>query len=497
MIALSILKIGCRSLIFGVATAMFLPASFAAEDVPVSPSAGEIDQHIERVVAGLLGPVVVSGEPAMKLTDRMRDLHIPGVSIAVIHDGNVQWARGFGLTAIGGPPVTPDTLFQAGSISKPVSAVAALALVQAGRLDLDADVNRYLRSWKVPANSLTDQAKVTIRELLSHSAGTTVHGFAGYRAGAPIPSLVDVLNGAPPSNSAPIVVDILPGTEFRYSGGGYTIMQQLLVDVTDEPFPSLVDRTVLRPFGMTHSHFHQPLPLEESIAAAMPYLSTGQPVPGGPHTYPELAAAGLWTTPTDLTRFALALQDALAGHATPVLSQTMVREMLTPGFGGYGLGLAIGGPPENRHFTHGGVDAGFESMMVAYETGDGAVVMTNGVGGTRLAMEVIRSIANEYRWPGWHAVEHKPAIVDPKLFDAYVGHYQLEPNRIFSVSRVEDRLFVQLTGQSNFQVFPESDRDYFYKVVAAQITFIADDQGHVTELILHQNGAERHAKRIE
>jgi CubicO group peptidase (beta-lactamase class C family) len=477
MIALSVLKIGCRSLLFGAATAMFLPASFAAEDVPVSPSAGEIAEHIERVVAGLSGPVAVSGEPAMKLTDRMRDLHIPGVSIAVIHDGNVAWARGFGLTAIGGPPVTPNTLFQAGSISKPVSAVAALALVQAGGLDLDADVNRYLKSWKVPENSFTDQAKVTIRELLSHSAGTTVHGFAGYRAGAPIPSLVDVLNGAPPSNSAPIVVDILPGTEFRYSGGGYTIMQQLLVDVTDEPFPSLVDRTVLRPFGMTHSHFHQPLPLEESVAAAMPYLSTGQPVPGGPHTYPELAAAGLWTT--------------------PVLSQAMVREMLTPGFGGYGLGLAIGGPPENRYFTHGGVDAGFESMMVAYETGDGAVVMTNGVGGTRLAMEVIRSIANEYHWPGWHAVEHKPAIVDPKLFDAYVGHYQLEPNRIFAVSRVDDRLFVQLTGQSNFQVFPESDRDYFYKVVATQITFIANDQGHVIELILHQNGAERHAKRIE
>ena len=172
-------------------------------------------------------------------------------------------------------------------------------------------------------------------------------------------------------------------------------MQQLLVDATDEPFASLVDRTVLRPLGMTHSHFHQPLPVQESSAAATPYLSTGEPVTGGPHTYPELAAAGLWTTPTDLARFALALQDALAGHATPVLSQAMAREMLTPGFGGYGLGLAIVGPPENRYFTHGGVDAGFESMMVAYETGDGAIVMTNGVGGTRLATEVIRSIANE------------------------------------------------------------------------------------------------------
>jgi CubicO group peptidase (beta-lactamase class C family) len=306
-----------------------------------------------------------------------------------------------------------------------------------------------------------------------------------------------VLNGGPPANSAPIVVDILPGTAFRYSEGGYTIVQQLLIDVTDEPFASLVDRTVLGPFGMTHSHFDQPLPVQESGAAATPYLSTGEPVPGGPHTYPELAAAGLWTTPTDLARFALALQDTLAGRATPVLSQAMAREMLTPGFGGYGLGLAIGGRPRNRYFTHGGVDAGFENMMVAYETGDGAIVMTNGVGGTQLAMEVIRSIANEYHWPGWHAVEHKSAIVDPKLFDAYVGRYQLDPNRVFTVSRVEDGLFVQLTGQSNFQVFPESERDYFYKVVAAQITFIADVQGHVTELILHQNGSERHAKRIE
>jgi CubicO group peptidase (beta-lactamase class C family) len=497
MIARSVSKVGRRSLLFAVATAMFWPASFAAEGLPVSPKTSEIDERIERVVTGLLSPVVISGEPAMKLTDRMRDLHIPGVSIAVIHEGDVQWARGFGLAAIGGPSVTPDTSFQAGSISKPVSAVAVLSLVQAGRLDLDTDVNGYLRSWKVPANSLTDKAKVTLRELLSHSAGTTVHGFEGYRAGASIPSLVDVLNGAPPSNSAPIVVDMEPGTRFRYSGGGYTIVQQLLVDATDEPFPSLVDRTVLHPFGMSHSNFHQPLLSLESSAAATPYLSTGEPVPGGPHIYPELAAAGLWTTPTDLARFALALQDALSGRSTPVLHQAMAREMLTPRFGGYGLGFVIGGSPQNRYFAHGGVDAGFESMMVAYETGDGAIVMTNGVGGTKLATEIIRSIAKEYHWPDWQAVEHKRAIVDPKLFDIYVGRYQLAPNRIFTVSRVEDRLFVQLTGQSNFQVFPESERDYFYNAVDAQITFITDDQGQVTELILHQNGREQHAKRVE
>jgi CubicO group peptidase (beta-lactamase class C family) len=245
--------------------------------------------------------VITKGEPTVttKLADRMAALHVPGVSIAVIHYGKIEWARGFGVTRLGGPAVTPDTLFQAASISKPVTAMAVLHLVESGKLNLDADVNQYLKTWKVPANTFTEKTKVTLRELLSHTAGMTVHGFPGYASGSPLPTLVQVLNGEKPANTPAIIVDATPGTNWRYSGGGFVVTQLLLQDVTGQPFPKLLHDTVLAPVGMTRSTYEQPLPQNRMAEAAMAYRRDGEPVPGGPHVYPEMAPAGLWTTPSD------------------------------------------------------------------------------------------------------------------------------------------------------------------------------------------------------
>jgi CubicO group peptidase (beta-lactamase class C family) len=260
----------CRVLLAAQLAITLISCPAVAEDKVVLGS-DDIEQRVQRVVNGLRPAVVMPDQAPMNLAARMSELNVPGVSVAVLHDGMIQWARGFGSVAIGGPPVVPDTLFQAGSISKPVSAVAALMLVQAGKLDLDADVNLVLKSWKLPANSYTDDSKVTLRRLLNHSAGISVHGFPGYAVDKPVPSLIDVLNGTPPANTAPIVVDHRPGERFQYSGGGYTIMQQLLIDLTGRPFPDLLADTVLKPFGMTNSSFHQPLPAKEAQAAATPY----------------------------------------------------------------------------------------------------------------------------------------------------------------------------------------------------------------------------------
>lgn len=396
---------------------LFVRSNLRAQDSADSGSDNDFEQRIQRVVNGLR-PAGASGGP-MKLIDRMNELHVPGVSIAVIHGGVIR-ARGFGAASIKGPPVTPETLFQAASISKPVTAAAALALVQAGKLDLDGDVNLSLKSWKIPANSFTGKSKVTLRRLLNHSAGITVPYFPGYAAGAPVPSLRDVLNGAPLwcralerfglsahewfapcplANTAPVLVDHEPGTRFKYSSGGYIIVQQLLIDVTDKPFPELLEEVVLKPFGMTHSSFLQPLPKDEARTAATPYRATGTPVPGGPHTYPELAAAGLWTTPTDVAYFALGLLDAWTGRNASVLSQATAIQMLTPGLGDRGLGLIVRGASPHRRFLHKGVNDGFISSMIMLENGDGAVIMTNGDRGEELITEIMRSIATEYDWP--------------------------------------------------------------------------------------------------
>jgi CubicO group peptidase (beta-lactamase class C family) len=458
------------------------------------PSNSDVEQRIQRIVAGLLPAVVIAGESPipMTLAERMNALHVPGVSVAVIHEGTIHWARGFGSASIGGPPVLPETLFQAGSISKPVAAVAALALVQAGKLDLDSDVNLALKSWKVPASSYSAESKVTLRRLLNHSAGMTVHGFAGYPAGGPLPSLVDVLNGAPPANSAPVVVEHPPGARFQYSGGGYTIMQQLLIDVTGRPFPDLLQDMVFKPFGMTRSSFLQPLPATEAHAAATPYRAAGEPVPGGAHTYPELAAAGLWSTPADLAHFALALLNAWADRETPVLSQATALQMLNPGLGDYGLGPIVRGVAPHRCVSHGGTNDGFVNRMVAFESGDGAVIMTNGARGGQLADELMRGIAAEYRWPDGQPKIRKRTVVSPQLLDRFVGSYQLTPEFLIDISRDEDRLFYQATGQERFELFPESDRDFFFTVVDAVITF----DTRAAQLTLHQNGVDLAAKRV-
>lgn len=288
----------------------------------------EVEQHIERIQNGLLPPVTEKGEPAKtkKLADEMAAMHVPGVSIAMIHGGKIEWARGFGVTSIGGPAVTPETLFQAASISKPVTAMEVLHLVEAGKINLDTDVNQYLKSWKLPANQFTEKNKVTVRELLTHTGGLTVHGFAGYAAGEPVPTLLHVLNGEKPANSDRIRVDTPPGTIWRYSGGGYVIAQQLLEDVGGAPFAKLMQDTVLAPLGMTKSTYEQPLPKSRMAEAATPYQGDGKPIPGGPHTYPEQAPAGLWTTPSDLARYAIAVQQSLAGSSNKVISAAMTPD---------------------------------------------------------------------------------------------------------------------------------------------------------------------------
>jgi CubicO group peptidase (beta-lactamase class C family) len=342
-----------------------------------------IDERIQRIQDAIPAQVVVKGDPASttKLADRMAALHVPGVSIAVIHDGKIEWARGFGVTSVGGPPVTPDTLFQAASISKPVAAMAVLRLVQSGKLSLDTDVNQYLKTWKLPANSFTERTKVTIRELLTHTAGLTVHGFLGYASDAPLPTLVQVLDGEKPANSGAIRVNTDPGKAWRYSGGGYVVAQQLLQDVTGEPFAKLMNDTVLAPIGMTKSTYQQPLPKSRMAEVAMPYRGNGQPVPGGPHVYPEMAPAGLWTTPSDLARYAIEVQKSLAGASNRVLSAAMVRQMLTPGLNQQGLGPGTGGSDKRPYFTHGGANEGYRCNLVAYNDGDGVVIMTNGDNG--------------------------------------------------------------------------------------------------------------------
>jgi CubicO group peptidase (beta-lactamase class C family) len=416
-----------------------------------------VNPRIERVEKGLRPPVLVEGDPVWTLAERMRFHKVHGVSIAVIKEFKVEWAAGYGVAdAETKKPVTASTLFQAASISKPVSAMGALALVQAGKLPLDRDVNTVLKSWKVPENAHTKKAPVTLEGLLSHTAGLTVHGFPGYEAGSPVPTIVQVLDGTPPANTAPIRVDLDPGTRYRYSGGGYTIAQLAMTDVTGQPFPALLAEKVLRPIGMTSSTFEQPLPAARVADAAAGYRADGAPLPGKRHVYPEMAAAGLWTTPTDLARFALAVQKILRDEKGP-LSKATAENMLRPRRDGYGLGLGIEEKGGATYFTHGGSNEGFQALLYADESrGYGAVIMTNSDAGFRLIPEILRAIAAEYNWEGYEKAPIPLAKLSPEELALYAGRYKLGPDSVISFQPREGGLAASVPLEGGFEILPIS-----------------------------------------
>lgn len=326
---------------------------------------------------------------------------VPGVSIAVVNNYQLDWAAGFGRRALAlDDRVDAHTLFQAASISKPVTALAALTLVQDHKLDLDADVNQTLTSWHVPDSPLLEGRPITLRKLLSHTAGLSVHGFPGYEPGKPLPSVVQILAGEKPANNKPVVVEFKPGYMFRYSGGGTSVVQLLLTEVTRQPFPAIMRERVLDPLEMSESSYEQPLPKDRIPRAAFGYRANGSLVVGNYHVYPEMAAAGLWTTPSDLTKVLIDIAKSAARGDGKLLSQATANEMLTVQKGSAALGVFIHGEGESRSFRHGGANDGFRCQLIGYpSSGRGAVIMTNSDNGGAICNEILAAIAKAYGWP--------------------------------------------------------------------------------------------------
>jgi CubicO group peptidase (beta-lactamase class C family) len=374
------------------------PAAASAQN-PVSDNG-----RIQRIEANVVEVSMGEKEPPLRLgLQKLMEVYkVPGLSVAVIDNFHIVWAKGYGVVEAGSDkPVTPKTLYQAGSISKPVAAAGALALVEKGKLALDEDVNQKLKTWKVPENEFTKVQKVTLRRLMSHSAGLTVHGFPGYDVDAPLPTLVQIFNGEKPANTEPIRVDLVPGTKARYSGGGVTIEQQLMIDVTGKPFPVLERELVLDKIGMADSSYEQPLPKARAAMTAGGTYLDGKEVHGRWHIYPEMAAAGLWTTPTDLAKFAIEIALSRHGKSNRVLSEKMTTEMLTPVLGNYGLGFALDRDKPGQ-FGHNGADEGFQALLsMNYETGQGVAIMANSDNGIAVGDFVLRSVAKEYDWKHW------------------------------------------------------------------------------------------------
>jgi CubicO group peptidase (beta-lactamase class C family) len=455
--------------------------SCTTEPETAAPSVSEIIPQAAAILQGLEPQVPVTGDSGWTLEERMERYRVRAVSVAVFNDYEIVWAQAFGMADVFfNDTATTETLFQAGSISKPVAATAVLAAAQRGDLDLDTPINSILSSWQLPENEFTEQSPVTPRRLLSHSAGTTVHGFPGYAVDQPIPTTQQVLDGQTPANTAAVRVDTTPGTIFRYSGGGTTIMQLAMTDLTGLPFPELLEREVLGPIGMTHSTYQQPLPADWLERAAAGYQRDGRVIWGQRHTYPEMAAAGLWTTATDLAHFAIDMQRALRGDSDTVLSQETVTEMIQPVLGQSGLGFFEMKSNEAMYFGHNGADAGFQALLIASrEGGHGAAIMVNSDSGIRLAMEMVPAIARAFDWPGFAPQPIEPAVVDPGSLEAMAGVYQVRDAVALEVRREGDQLLGRvLLDSESTRLVPRDDG-----------TWIAQDDGSTLRFTLGGDGS--------
>jgi len=463
-----------------------------------------VEQRIERVVSHLLPETAFEGRygSPQSLREQLARHHTPGASIAVINDYEIEWARGFGVCEMEKPDeVTPTTLFQAGSISKPVFALAVVRLVQEGRLDLDEDVNAYLTSWQVPANE-DWQPRITLRQLLSHTAGLTVHGFSGYQSSEPLPTVPQILNGERPANTEKVEVNILPGLQVRYSGGGTTVAQQALIDALAKPFPEIMRTLVLDPLGMTDSTFEQPLPSDWAARAATAHPWKGIPLRGRHHIYPEMAAAGLWTTATDLAKVGVELLKMLHSAPHTLLARETIEAMLSPQLPGQkegegefaGLGFFCDGKGEGFYFGHGGWDEGFVALMRIYKgIGKGAVVMLNSSEGHPLLEEIMRAIAHEYEWPD--VFPPAKEVITLARADEYTGVYLAEAGVEISVTHQNGNVMLQLPHQAPLPLFPTSELEFFAKAVNASVTFERDDNGCITAMTGSQEGVQMRAER--
>jgi CubicO group peptidase (beta-lactamase class C family) len=328
---------------------------------------------------------------------------VPGFSIALVDGGELAWAKGYGVLEAGGDQaVSTDTIFQAASISKVVTAMVACVLVEAGALDLDADVNTLLRSWKLPKSKHTQERQVTLRGLLSHTSGVGVYGYPGYPAGAPLPTLQQILDGKPPALHKPVRMKQAPGTGFLYSAGAYMMIQQMIEDVTGRPLADLAREYIFHKLGMAHSTFDSLLPEAYLPQAATAHRRDGTPVPGKWHIYPEQATASLWSTPSDLARLAAEVLKSYRGESNRVLSVEMTRQMLTPQVSWIGLGFPIIQEDGLTKFEHPGWNEGFHCFMVGcLDTGCGLVWMTNGAKGKQLGREVMRALPKAFVWSGY------------------------------------------------------------------------------------------------
>jgi len=457
--------------------------SFGLFGQPTKNYSQRIKSKISQVENNLAGWVQIVNVPnKWTLAERMKYYHANGISIVVIKDYKIEWVKDYGWADIQEQrPVTSGTLFQAGSNSKSLNAIGILKLVQDGKLNLHSDINNYLKRWKFPYDSLSKGRKITVANLISHTAGLTVHGFGGYKRGDSIPTIIQILNGEKPANSEAVRSMYEPSLKYEYSGGGTTISQLIIEDITGQPYDEYMRKNVLRPMGMINSSYTQPPLAGRKNLLATGYYNDGKAVNGKYHIYPEQAAAGLWTTSADLAKYVIETQLALAGKSQKVLSKKMTELRLTPYIdSSSAFGLFILNKNGTKYFTHGGVDEGFVSQYVgSIEGGNGVVVMTNTFN-TALYDEIVNSVASVYKWKNFYTpVIQKEIILSDNDLNKYLGKYLFGADTVL-LEKTNNRIHIKAGETVQWQIHFTDNTHFFVTETNADFNFITDSSGKVT-----------------
>ncbi len=398
------------------------------------------------------------------IEQRLKELGINGVSIAVINNYKLDWAKGYGMADIKtNKQVTPATLFLAGSISKSVNALGVLKLTDKKKIDLEKNINDYLKSWKFPEDSFTKNKKITVANLLSHSAGLSVHGFPGYTPGDSVPNINQILDGHRPANTAAVRSIFEPGIKFKYSGGGTSISQLIVSDVSGMAYENFMQKEVLQPLGMNNSTYKQPYAKGNWENYATAYYGDGKEVKGRFHVYPEMAAAGLWTNATDLSKFIIETQLSYAGKSNKILSKEATKKMLTFYVdSAVGLGVFFNKTEGKQFFSHGGADEGFRAFYFgSFDDGYGAVVMVNSDNG-RIMNEIMSSIENVYGWPKQFKVTKRKIISLPvDSLKKFAGKYYFDDGDSATVTLKNDGAYFSLNEETPAKIYFTSLMSFF------------------------------------
>ena len=451
--------------------------------------------RIEKVEQGvLLDPFIVSGVPprTQSISEAMKEAGIPGLSLAVIEGEKISWARGYGVTTQGGVPISSHTLFSAGSLTKLVSAIAVLRLVDQRRLSLDADVNSYLRSWHLTGT--TAHSPVTLRQLLSHTSGIQQHFFYSYKAGESLPTTLDILKGKVPARNPTVTRIGKPGEKFDYSSAGYSVVQMVLEDVTRQKFPDVIKEQVFKPTGMTDSTFEQP-DASNFRDRAVGHLDQSGKLTVQPAAFPELASSGMWTTATDVARLLICLRKSGC-----LLSEKSWKAMTTPVKENSGLGVFLAGEGSSLRIrartSDGRPEDGYSGWVTCYiNSSRGAVILANSYTAFSKGFAMLRSIAHEYDWPGYLAI--LPGQQNSNL-QAYVGKYQLDEP--ITISNQGEALVVSYGELEKVPLLPSGQNSFvvnFEPVSDFVLTFHMGSQGKADRLTLTTGFRRFEAPRIE